>query len=153
MADYTKTLAFQLLQKFESYRAEIEKYACIGQHCPIPCYITAHDGDTVLYVNPAFITLTGCNVADMTSNNWHRLFLPEDFESVMTNWRKFIETKRPFRIRQRWLHVKTGAISDVYNYVSMVDGNGFVGFLVPVDANAQTTKWYPHLELHQEPAA
>lgn len=151
MLDYTKTLAYQVLLKFQTYKSEVEKYACIGEYCPIPCFITAHDGFSVLYVNPAFIEMTGCTIEHMGRENWPNMFLPEEFEQVISNWEMFVKTRQPFRVQQRWVHVNTKKVTNVYNYVHAVDGNGFVGFLVPLDGNKLTDSWFPRQDFNLQP--
>lgn len=149
VTDYRQTLAFGLLQKFEAYRHEVEQYAAIANFCPIPVFVTSHDGTTILYVNPAYITLTGCDVTQLQDFGWLKVIHREDRQSAICTWSQFIIDRKPVSIAEKFINVLTGEIRACVVSLNMVPNNGLVGYVIP--ENWSPSEWYPRQDLHLQP--
>ena len=128
---YKNTCAYGLLKHFEAYRHKIEQYASIAHFSPIPVFVTAHDGLTILYVNPAYIKLTGCPVDNLHNFNWANVIHPDDRERSIAVWKKFVVDRKPVVICEKYVNVITGKVYPCHCSVYSVEGNGFVGFILP----------------------
>lgn len=128
---FENSLAYGLLKQFEAYRSEVEKYAAIVHFCPIPVFVTAHDGLSILYVNPAYIKLTGCDVSELSDYEWAKVIHPDDRERSVAIWQHFIETREPVLMTEKFVNIKTGAVHQCYVTVYAVHNNGMVGFIFP----------------------
>lgn len=135
---YEQSLAYGLLQQFESYRHQIEQYASIAHYCPIPVVMVAHDGLSILYVNPAFIKLTGCSVDELSNYRWTKVIHPDDRERVTNIWRKFIADRTnpdlertTLFLHAKYINVHSNAAYPCYVTIHAIAGNGMVGFIFP----------------------
>ena len=126
-----KSLAFQLLAKFENDRVKITHYAAIAERCPLPAFIVGNDAATILYINPAYHTLTGRTLFDLQNGEWvdaviHR----DDRERVRSAWAAFVKDGQMHPHWHRYVHVN-GTVFEGMTLISRVDGNGYVGFMIP----------------------
>ena len=131
VSEYKNSLAYGLLKKFEAYRHEVEQYAAVANFCPIPVFMTSHDGLSVLYVNPAYIQMTGCDVTTLSDGAWAKVIHPDDRERSVAVWLRFVATREPVCIEERFVNVLTGEIFDTVCTVHAVPGNGMVGYIFP----------------------
>jgi PAS domain S-box-containing protein len=126
-----KTLAFHLLEKFTNDREKMERYVAIAQLCPLPAFIVAHDAATVVYVNPAYTILTGRVLEELQDGKWIDLVIhPEDRTGVRELWGRFALTTLCPPHRHRYVH-KDGKVTEAISLLERVEGNGFVGFIIP----------------------
>lgn len=131
MVSYEQSLAYGLLKRFESYRHQVEQFATIANQCPLPIFVMAHDGLSLLYVNPAYTRLTGCTVDQLNGENYIKIIAPVDRERSIAIWKKFVEDRQDVHMTEYYLDAETGqpilCLVDVY----AVAGNGFVGYIRP----------------------
>jgi PAS domain S-box-containing protein len=126
-----KTLAYHLLQKFEADREKIERYSSIAEHCPLPAFIAGSDGISILYINPAYRELTGRNIEELQDGKWVTSVIhPDDQASVIDAWKLFTKTVQRQAHHHRYVHVD-GRVTDAVTVVDRVEGNGYVGFIIP----------------------
>lgn len=125
-----KGLALSLLDKFHEDREKILRYSAIAEMCPIPAYVTGSDGTTVLYVNPAFIELTGMTLSELQNGNWINAVHPDDRADAMTAWTLFTKSRQSAAHQHRYIH-KNGTVTAAMRIANCVENNGFVGFIVP----------------------
>ena len=149
MTDYRLSLAFGLLKKFEAYQHEVEQYAAIAQFCPIPVFVTSHDHTAILFVNPAYIELTGCDVDMLQREGWTYPIHPDDRERVSALWEKFIADRQPMTLTERFRNVLTGEIVACSIVVNFVPNNGMVGYIIP---EVPYQNWHPRQEFRLQPA-
>lgn len=131
MLAYENSIAYGLLKNFEAYRHEVEQYAAVTDFCPIPVFVTAHDGLAVLYVNPAYIEMTGCDVRTLSDFNWAKIIHPDDRERSVAVWKQFIEDRKPIHIDERYINVNTGQVFDTCCIVRAIPNDGVVGYIFP----------------------
>lgn len=131
MSEYQNSVAYGLLKKFEAYRHEVEQYAAVANFCPIPVFLTSHDGLSVLYVNPAYIQMTGCDVASLSNGGWTKVIHPHDRERSFAVWQRFVETREPICIEERFVNTLTGDVFETICTVHAIPGNGMVGYIFP----------------------
>ena len=126
-----KTLAYQLIEKFQDDREKLGRYVALAELCPLPAFIVGHDKLTVIFVNAAYRTLTGRHLHELQSGAWIDLVIhPEDRAVVANRWRLFKETGTIEPHRHRYISVD-GTVTDAVTLLERVEGNGFVGFVLP----------------------
>ena len=148
---YTQSLAYALLQKFTEYREMVERFSAVAEFCPIPCFVTAHDGTSILYVNPAYTAMTGYGVDELQNASWSKVVHPEDRQEAIDVWLKFCRDAQPVNFQQRYVHAETGVVTKVITTVHVVKGNGFVGFMTPIEL-VPPGGWRPQQDSHLQPA-
>ena len=128
--DYEKTLAFQLLQRFEGYRVEIERLSFIVDLCPIPVLIAGADG-TPVYVNAAYKLTFGKNLTQVQGAEWQSIYHPDDRAELEAFWNKFIVERKPGTIYTRYICPKVGEAKKVRIALVPVPDDGLIAFLLP----------------------
>lgn len=129
-----RTLAVRLLEKFQNDREKMERYSAVCELCPIPVFIVAHDGSSVIYINPAYRRLTGRAIDELQNNGWLSVIHPDDRDRVETEWTRFLKTEISKPSLRRYIHVD-GTTTEAQMTVQRVERNGYVGFIVPTDFN------------------
>ena len=126
-----KSLAETLLDKFHADREKMERYTALVELCPLPAFILAHDAKTIVYVNPAYREMTGRTLEELQDDKWIDLAIyPDDRPSVLQTWRQFAETHKAHPHHHRYIS-KTGIVTDAVTILERVEGNGYVGFILP----------------------
>ena len=120
-----------MLKRFEQYRNEVEKFSAFADFCPIPAFITAHDGLSILYVNPAYVELTGCEVGMLNDGQWTQVIHADDRQRAINVWKQFIVDRKPVCISERFVNVKSGQVFDTICTVHAIPGTGMVGYVFP----------------------
>ena len=128
--DYEKTLAFQLLQKFEGYRAEIERLSFVVEMCPIPVAIAGADG-TVVHVNSAYKKTFGRDITRMQGDDWQSLYAPHEGDRLKRWWTEFIASKTPSTTDTAYVCPETGSFKNVRISLVPVPDDGIIVFLLP----------------------
>lgn len=123
-------IALSLLEKFQSDREQIERYAALVELCPLPAFVVSHDDMSIVYVNPAYEALTGRSAQEMKQLGWLQTIHPDDRENVVSTWKKFTETGEISTHRRRYVH-KDGHVVDTVALLNRVRNNGYVGFIIP----------------------
>lgn len=106
------------------------QYMAVAERCPLPAFIVAHDGSTVIYVNPAYRHMTGRNILDFQTATWPDLVIhPDDRSKVQIAWQTFIKDGILQPHWHRYVHAN-GTVYQGMTLVDQVQGNGYVGFVV-----------------------
>lgn len=125
------TLAIHLAEKFQDDREKIERYAAVANFCPIPAFIVSSDTKEIVYINPAYEALTGRTLDELQDGNWVELVVhPDDRDAVHNLWNLFHYTARSAPHWHRYIH-KDGTATDSLTILERVQGNGFVGYILP----------------------
>lgn len=124
------SLAYHLLEKFQADREKIERYSAVAERCPLPVFVIGSDGVSILYTNPAYMELTGRTIEELQDGNWPLVIHPDDREEVKLAWKMFTETNTLQPHWHRYIH-KNGTITEAMTLVDRVEGNGYVGFIMP----------------------
>lgn len=130
MTDYEKTLAFQLLQKFEGYKAEIERLSFIVDLCPIPVLIAGADG-TPVYVNVEYKQTFRKNLTQVQGEDWLAIYHPDSRAELETFWKKFIRDRKPTMQDTCYTCPETGKPKSVRIVLVPVPDDGLIAFLLP----------------------
>lgn len=130
MANYEETLAFQLLQKFEGYRVEIERLSFVVELCPIPVLIAGADG-TPVYVNSAYKHTFARDLTTVQGTDWESLYAVEERPILEAFWAKFIADRKPSTIFTRYICPETGEAKNVRIALVPVPDDGLIAFLLP----------------------
>jgi PAS domain S-box-containing protein len=126
-----KSLALHLLEKFQDDREKIERYAAVADFCPLPAFIVRSDAQEIVYINPAYTALTGRSIDELNGTNWIDLVIHPDDRSALTEvWRAFQHTAKTAAHWHRYIH-KDGTTTDCLTILERVQGNGFVGYIMP----------------------
>ena len=126
-----KSLAAQLLDKFESDRERITHYSAIAERCPLPAFITARNGTTMLYINPAYHHMTGRSLFDLQNGTWIETVVhPDDRAKVKKAWGAFTSDELLHPHWHRYVHVN-GTVFTGMTLIDRMKDNGYVGFIVP----------------------
>ena len=128
-----KSLALSLLNKFNADREKIERYAALTELCPLPAFIIGHDRFSILYINPAYQVLTGRNIEELQNDQWINLVIhPDDRAGVRERWEKFTNSSQPEIPPDHHRYInREGAVTDAATILRRVEGNGYVGFILP----------------------
>jgi PAS domain S-box-containing protein len=103
----------------------------IAELCPLPAFIVAYDGKTIVYVNAAYQRMTGRTLFDLNEGDWADLVIhPDDREKTRAAWASFLKDGQLQPHWHRYVH-KDGTVFEGMTLVERVQGNGFVGFIVP----------------------
>lgn len=135
---YEETVAFKLLQKFESLRERVEHYIAVVNLCPLPAFITSKEGTDILYVNPAYKRLLGVSEEDLQNLDWLRIIHPDDREMVKSIWQSYVASKEDgvtMTSRHRYINAKTGMSFMAVTHTTSVVNNGVVGYIIPNDCS------------------
>lgn len=125
------SLALQLMSKFQHDREKLENYVAIACHSPLPAFIQARDGISMLYVNPAYTNLTGYVLADVQLERWAESVHPDDRATTLAWWKKLVAADRIGGSHIHRIIRKGGqATIKVTVVISCVENNGFVGFII-----------------------
>lgn len=130
-----KNIAIRLLEKFQDDREKMERYSAVCELCPIPVFIVAHDGVSIVYVNPAYRRLTGRCLDELQNNGWLNVIHPDDRTRVEAEWAVFLKTETLKPSIRRYVHVD-GTVTEAEMSVQRVEKNGYVGFIVPRGFNS-----------------
>ncbi len=136
------SLAIHLAEKFQDDREKIERYAAVANFCPIPAFIVSSDTKEIVYINPAYEALTGRTLEELHEGNWIDLVVhPDDRDAVNGVWSLFHYTARSAPHWHRYIH-KDGTVTDSLTILERVQGNGFVGYILPqcVESSCPITK-------------
>lgn len=114
----------------------MERYSAVCELCPIPVFIVAHDGSSVIYINPAYRELTGRNIDELQNNGWLNVIHPEDRTRAEAEWALFLKTQVPKPSLRRYVGVD-GTVTEAEMNAHRVENNGYVGFIVPRIFNHQ----------------
>lgn len=135
---YEETVAFRLLQKFESLRERVEHYIAVVNLCPLPAFITSKEGTDILYVNPAYKRLLGVTEEELQNLDWLRVIHPDDREMVQSIWQNYVVTKQDgvtMTSKHRYINHRTGMSFNAVTYTTSVVNNGIVGYIIPNDCS------------------
>lgn len=124
------SLAYHLLEKFQADREKIERYSAVAERCPLPVFVIGSDGVSILYINPAYRELTGRTLDELQDGKWPIVIHPDDREEVQRAWKMFTETNTVQPHWHRYIHAN-GTITEAMTLVDRVEGNGYVGFIMP----------------------
>lgn len=124
-----ETLAYHMLERFSSDREQLERYSAVAEFCPIPAFVVAHDGRTVAYVNKAYYDMMGVRPED-GKLQWKKAIHPDDLDRVVSEWEHMVETEEPLHSTRRYIDSR-GNVFFATLVARRVQGNGFVGFIVP----------------------
>lgn len=127
---HSETLAYRLLERFSSEREQVERYTAVAEFCPIPAFVVAHDGRTVVYVNKAYYDMMGVTPEEGKNLQWKKSIHPDDINRVVWEWEHMIETEQPLHSERRYID-HTGHEFSATLVARRVENNGFVGFIVP----------------------
>lgn len=119
-----------MLEKFTDDREKIERYSAIANLCPLPIFIVAHDGKSIVYINPAYREFTGRSIDELQDFKWLEMVHPDDRTNVAAVWKQFVLDENPVPSLRRYVH-KNGKVSEAVMTAYRVEQNGFVGFIVP----------------------
>lgn len=138
MMAYEETVAFRLLQKFESLRERIEHYIAVVNLCPLPGFIMSKEGTDILYVNPAYKRLLGVTEEDLENLDWLQVIHPRDREMLQSIWQNYVATKQDgvtMTFKHRYVNYRTGINFHATTYTTSVANNGIVGYIIPNDCS------------------
>jgi PAS domain S-box-containing protein len=125
------SLAICLAEKFQDDREKIERYAAVANFCPIPAFIVSSDTREIVYINPAYEVLTGRTLEELRESDWINLVIhPDDRPAVHGVWNLFHSTTRSAPHWHRYIS-KNGTVTDSFTILECVQGNGFVGYVLP----------------------
>lgn len=121
-----------MLEKFHDDREKMERYSAVAEFCPIPAFIVAHDGTSVVYTNKAYQRLLGKRLEDLQNYGWLTAVHPDDRPRARQEWETIIKTDVPLKSRRRYISPDGKPVECILT-AQRVEQNGYVGFLVPVD--------------------
>jgi PAS domain S-box-containing protein len=126
----TGTLAYRMIEKFSSDREQLERYTAVAEFCPIPAFVVAHDGRSVVYVNKAYYDMMGVSLEEARNLQWKKSVHPDDLHRVVSEWDHMVETNTPLQSQRRYIDRK-GHVFSATLVARRVQNNGFVAFIVP----------------------
>jgi PAS domain S-box-containing protein len=125
-----KTLALSLLEKFSEDREKMERYSAVAEFCPIPAFIVAHDGLSVVYVNRAYREFTGTSLHELQDFGWTKIIDESDRQRAEQEWRQLMQTDQPVVSHRHYLAASGDKVKATL-VAQRVENNGYVGFIIP----------------------
>lgn len=125
-----KPLSVHLMEKFSDDREQVSRYSAVAQLCPIPTFIVAHDGTTIVFVNKAYQKLVGMSLEELQNFGWVEAIHPDDRDRAQSEWHSLMDTDAPLVSHRRYIS-KDGTVNAAILTAQRVEDNGYVGFIVP----------------------
>jgi len=111
--------------------AEIHKLKAVLQLCPIPVLLAHDDGDTILYVNPAYTFFLGGTVATMQHKAWAEHWCPNDRERVEAYWASVVKNKVTASTQASYIFPPDGGLKKARITATVLENNGIICFVFP----------------------
>ena len=131
-------IAEKLAEKLVGYNEQIELHKKALNICPVPMFIQHRDG-TCAYGNSAYLRLVGAEtLEDVVGEYWESFIHPDDLVATKEAWSRVLTGERTkVNITSR-IRRKDGTIVHIYVHAEIVEGNGFLGFCMPLQCKLCT---------------
>ena len=123
--------AEQIAEKLVAYREEVHRLKAVLQLCPLPVMLAHHDGDVILYVNPAYTFFLGGTVENMQNGAWIDHWVKEDQEKMWVYWNSVVKNKTTQSTFGRYTFPADTSAKKARVTATVLESNGIICFVFP----------------------
>ena len=104
------------------------RFRTICEASPLGIFMMDETGG-VIYVNEAYVKITGRTIEELTGFGWHDVIFPDDRARVVAEWDTITRTHKPFQSTRRYVHKDGKTVWVEIMAAPIKDGDSVRGYM------------------------